>query len=429
MGQVHFLPSHSLSLLRGPTSSPPCSADMTFEFYVPRLKRRPHQNCQKERIFGLFNWPSRIKQKEKISKLQTVQFVQSEESQYSMKVPIISPDTPDGDKHYKPPSLFPIGPHFLKYENNPILKPNPDNEFEEAYIYNAAAIVLDDMVFLLYRAQNRARTLSVGLAWLTDGYNFRRYHKPILYPTEPWEQGGGCEDPRIVRDPVSKKFIMTYTAYDRHLARLCVAESMDLLHWKKHPPVIRDDNWSEICNGLDGSQFIRTAWLKSGAVFVDKHWDGNYYMIWGESGFYFAKSDDLVNWRLVSSNYSLSLYTVGKFNWQDRLIEPGPAPIKIENGNKHQNHYILFYNSSTTGAGQYPRATYTISQMLVDYDNLQDGPLARLEKPILVPERPNEVTGQVNQVVFTEGIVQFKGKWFLYYGQGDSELGVATCPA
>lgn len=344
-----------------------------------------------------------------------------------MKVPHISPDTPDGDKNYRPPTLFPIGPHFTKYDKNPILKPNPENEFEEAYIFNAAAIVLDDLVFLLYRAQNRDRTLTVGLAWLSDGYNFRRYHKPILYPTEPWEEGGGCEDPRIVRDPKTKKFIMTYTAFDRQFARLCVAESTDLLHWKKYPPIIEDDNWSEICNAVDGTQFIRRAWLKSGAVFVEKNRDGKYYMIWGESGFYLAESDDLVHWRLVSHDYT-QLYTVGKFKWQDRLIEPGPAPIKIDTGNKNQNHYILFYNSSTTGAGPYPSAMYSISQMLVDYDNIRDGPLARLEKPILVPDQQNEVTGQVNQVVFTEGVVQFKGQWFLYYGQGDSELGVATCP-
>lgn len=345
-----------------------------------------------------------------------------------MKVPTITPETPDGDRNYKAPTTFPIGPKFTKYAQNPIMRPNPDNEFEEAYIYNATAIVLDDKVFLLYRAQNKGRTLTVGLAWLDDGYNFKRYNKPILYPTEPWEQGGGCEDPRIVRDPVSKKFIMTYTAYDRSHARLCVAVSYDLFLWKKYPPIIENDDWREICHALDGSQFIRTAWLKSGAVFVDKHPDGNYYMIWGESGFHLAQSTDLEHWKLVSNDYTKSRFTVGKFNWQDRLIEPGPAPIKINTGNPHQNYYVLFYNSSTVGSGPYDKATYTISQMLVDYDNIHDGPLARLEKPILVPELRNEVTGQVNRVVFTEGVVQFKGQWFLYYGQGDSELGVATCP-
>jgi len=40
-----------------------------------------------------------------------------------------------------------------------------------------------------------------------------------------------------------------------------------------------------------------------------------------------------------------------------------------------------------------------------------------------VPEGEGEVNGQVSQVVFAEGLVQFRGKWFLYYGMADSELG------
>ncbi|KAM9902043.1 hypothetical protein OXX79_004170 [Metschnikowia pulcherrima] len=340
-----------------------------------------------------------------------------------MHFPIIGPDTPDGDSAYQAPTIFPIGPHFTRYSGNPILTPDPKFEFEEAFIYNAAAIVLDGRVFLLYRAQSKQLVSSIGLAWSSDGYNFKRWPKPIIYPTESWEKGGGCEDPRIVRDPISRKFIVTYTAYDGHLTRLCVAESMDLKTWKKHPPIIPDDKWAEVCTSIDGEKFVRNGWSKSGAVFVDRHKDGNYYMIWGESGFQLATSEDLVHWKINEK-----VYTTGKLNWQDRLIEPGPAPIKIETKDQGKNFYILFYNSSTVGAGPYEKGTYCISQMLIDYDNLDEGPLARMDWPILVPESKNEVIGQVNRVVFTEGIVQFKGKWFLYFGEGDSELGVATCP-
>lgn len=346
-----------------------------------------------------------------------------------MQLPRIGRDTPDGDAHYRAPRTFPIGPRFTKYAGNPILRPNPAADWELAYLYNATAIVLDDRVYLLYRAQNGSGTLSIGLAWLSDGYTFTRAKKPIIYPTEPWEQGGGCEDPRIVRDPATKKFIVTYTAYDRQHARLCVAELTDLVAWTKHRPVVDDATWHEICTALDGTQFVRHAWLKSGAVFVDRHRDGHYYMIWGELGFYLARSRDLVHWHPVSADWRGALYATGRFSWQDRLIEPGPAPIKLDTGNSHQNYYVLFYNLSTVGGGAYAKGTYTISQMLVDYDNLAAGPLARLEAPILVPEHANEVLGQVDRVVFTEGVVQFKGQWFLYYGQGDSELGVATCPA
>ena len=39
-------------------------------------------------------------------------------------------------------------------------------------LYNRTAIVPDETIFLLYRAQEANLTSSIGLAWLTDGYNF-----------------------------------------------------------------------------------------------------------------------------------------------------------------------------------------------------------------------------------------------------------------
>ena len=122
----------------------------------------------------------------------------------------INPSTPLNDPNYTPP-LFPLLP-FEKYEGNPILQPNPNQNFESAYLYNPTAVVLNETIFLLYRAQNESKTSTVGLAWSTDGTSFTRLDRPIIYPTEPWEQIGGCEDPRIVR--VNGTFYVTYTAYD-----------------------------------------------------------------------------------------------------------------------------------------------------------------------------------------------------------------------
>lgn len=122
----------------------------------------------------------------------------------------ITPDTPLNDSNYTAP-LFPLLP-FEKYANNPILQPNPAQNFESAYLYNPTAVVLNETIFLLYRAQNESKTSTVGLAWSTDGTTFTRLDRPIIYPTEPWEQIGGCEDPRIVR--VNGTFYVTYTAYD-----------------------------------------------------------------------------------------------------------------------------------------------------------------------------------------------------------------------
>ena len=79
----------------------------------------------------------------------------------------------------------------------------------------------------------------------------------------------------------------------------------------------------------------------------------------------------------------------------------------------------------TTGGVDYAKDQYSAGQILIDpserflvnatqgskYDpSLQDGPIARLEKPFSTPTSVLEQQGQVDQVIFVEGLVQFKGK-------------------
>jgi predicted GH43/DUF377 family glycosyl hydrolase len=331
---------------------------------------------------------------------------------YSDTVPFIGPDTISGDVNYVAPS-FPIGP-FKKYENNPILKPNPDFKFESGYLYNPTAIVLDGKVFLFYRAQDKDKLGCIGLAWSQDGYHFTRLNRPMLAASEEWEKDGGLEDPRVIR--VDGTFYMTYTGYDLDRARLCLATSTDLVNWKKFPPMFPD--FIDAVIGVDGKTFLRKHWSKAGAMFDEKGKDGKYGMIWGEGSLYVARSDNLINWETNDYDHR---FADGVHTWENRLIEPGPAPIKTKDGK-----WILIYNGATCGNGIYAPNQYSVGQMLVDYENLEDGPLARLERPLLSPESENEKVGQVNNVCFCEGLVQFKGRWMMYYGQADEELGVAT---
>jgi predicted GH43/DUF377 family glycosyl hydrolase len=330
--------------------------------------------------------------------------------------------TTEGDANYSAP-VFPILP-FNKYSANPILVPNPGSNFESAYLYNPTAIVLNETIFLLYRAQNLSKTSSIGLAWSTNGVDFTRLDRPIVYATEPWEEIGGTEDPRLVR--INGTFYLTYTAFNNVTAQLCIATSTDLLTWTKYPPLFpgfQDVAYSDI--DVPSPRLNHT---KSGAIVKEPTADGLYHMYFGDSFFYHATSTDLRNWTVLSAEE----YFAGPVNpWENRLIEPGPAPIKSRDGK-----WILIYNGMTTGRIGYPQNQYSVGQMLIDPSGsfrpelnvsqgtyqpaLRDGPIARLERPILVPEAGNEQEGQVNQVVFAEGLVQYKGKWYLYFGKNTS---------
>jgi predicted GH43/DUF377 family glycosyl hydrolase len=52
--------------------------------------------------------------------------------------------------------------------------------------------------------------------------------------------------------------------------------------------------------------------------------------------------------------------------------------------------------------------------------------ISRSDNYFLKPTLPHEVSGQyLAGTTFAEGLVYFKGKWFLYYGTADSFVGLA----
>ncbi|WP_367126191.1 glycoside hydrolase family 130 protein [Streptomyces phytohabitans] len=299
---------------------------------------------------------------------------------------------------------FPLGP-FTRSEANPILRPEPDHPWESAYLYNPCALVVDGRVALLYRAQDAAKTSSIGLAWSDDGIHFRRRPEPVLRPTEPYERPGGCEDPRVVR--IDGTYYLTYTAYDGTSALLCLATSPDLVRWTKHGPL-----FPELRDPIHGDK----PWNKAGAILTTPV-DGKYWMYFGESNIYWATSTDLLHWETVGNEDPVAEPV---FPWEGSLIEPGPPPLVTEDG-----LILLVYNGRSDGKGGWTKGQYSGGQLLVDPADPTKA-VARLERPFLVPTSDDEQDGQVNHVVFSEGLVHFRGAWFLYYGMADSVLGAAV---
>ena len=342
---------------------------------------------------------------------------------------------------------------FVKIDEvNPVLNPNSSSVFfcpvrkdtvrwEEKDVFNPAAVVKDDKIYLLYRAEDTigkfAGTSRIGMAISTDGLNFETNPQPVFYPDNDeqmeYEWEGGCEDPRIVEDE-NGTYYMTYTAYNGDKARLFIATSTDLMNWTKHGSIFRK---------TENGKYV-AIWSKAGSIvtkqvgnkLVAAKINGKYWMYFGESNIYIATSDNLIDWvPMPETDEAKKQYDEmrgheafkiifapreGKFD--SELVEPGPPAILTDKG------IVIIYNSknhNVTGDPNLPGGTYSAGQVLLDAND-PTKVIARTENNFFKPEKPYEITGQVNSVSFLEGLVHFNSKWFLYYGTADSKIAVAT---
>ena len=341
-----------------------------------------------------------------------------------------------------------IGP-FVKVDSiNPILGPQNTKWFcplrqdsvlwEGKDIFNPCAVVKDGKVYLLYRAEDFVGkyngTSRIGLAVSEDGLHFERYPLPVFYPEHDafteieWE--GGVEDPRIVEDEQGT-YYMTYTAYDGEKTRLCIASSDDLIVWRKHG-VVFDQVDEELEKTLSFKSGLIVTKLVGDKLIATKI-NGKYWMYWNVGELYLATSDDLIHWEPVmkedESYYAPALQArPDKLRVDNIMCEPGPAAILTDKG------IVVFYNGISNGIpSEHGRPdndalTWAGVQALFDAKNPMQS-IARAEHAFIHPEKPYELTGQVNSVTFIEGLVKFKGKWFIYYGTADSFIAVAVADA
>jgi len=286
-----------------------------------------------------------------------------------------------------------LGP-FEKYDGNPILTPQGDS-WEAKDLFNPAAFSDGESIFMLYRAEDSTGvgdwngTSRIGLATSSDGFQFERRPDPIYEPMDDFELPGGTEDPRIVE--IDSTFYLTYTAYDGETARLALASSQDLLEWERHGLVFPDMGWS-----------------KAGAI-VPKKINGKYWMYYGDTNIWAATSEDLITWTPIEE--PVMRPREGMFD--SGLIEPGPTPLITEEG------ILMLYNSADDDL------VYRAGQVLFDIND-PTKVLKRSDSYFMEPDTELEVEGQIPNVVFIEGLARLGNTWYLYYGMGDSGIGVAT---
>lgn len=336
---------------------------------------------------------------------------------------------------------------FYKPEENPVVRAdsaltflcpvrNEVVQWQKADVFNPAAIVKDDKIYLLLRCEDNpkailgGRTSRIGLAYSEDGINFTKHPTPVLYPDSgqfmQYDYPGGCEDPRVA-ETEDGLYVMAYTSWNQDVARLSIAFSRDLITWEKKGPAF--------ARAYDG-KFL-DHWSKSGSMItkmvenkpVLARIDGKYWMYWGENFINLAWSENLYDWypQLDEEGELKAIVEPRELMFDSHLTECGPPAIMTGEG------IVLFYNGKNSegedASPDIPRGMYSVGKLVFDPD--QPGEVIdRTDTYLLKPTLPHEVTGQYKSgTTFAEGLVFYRSKWYLYYGTADSFVGVAVSGA
>jgi len=278
---------------------------------------------------------------------------------------------------------------FKRYAGNPVLKPNPFHDWEALNVFNAAIVYHNGLFHMLYRAQGCDYVSYIGYAVSEDGYNWSRLDKPVLCPANEFETRG-VEDPRITM--FDGKFYMTYTAYSPIGVRVSMAESENLITWKRLGILIPDEN------------------NKDTALFPQKI-GGRYCLLHRrEPDIWLAYSDDLLHW----TDHEKIMGPVAN-TWEHTKIGISGPPMLTEQG------WLLIYHGVDQGK------VYRQGVALLDLANPAKVK-GRCGMPILEPDEPWEIKGDVPNVVFSCGQAIKEGVVYLYYGGADRVMAVATAP-
>jgi len=338
-----------------------------------------------------------------------------------------------------------IGP-FARPTDAPVITPNKASLFadpisntpvhwESLHTFNPAAVVRDNKIFVLYRAEDDTgemkigdHTSRLGLASSIDGVTFTRQPTPVFYPARDTQQTrewpGGVEDPRIVEDEHGA-YVLTYTQWNKTTYSIGLATSPDLQHWTKHGPIFL---------GAAKGKYDTLKYKSGGIVtrlqadrLIAAKIDGKYWMYWGEGAIHLATSSDLIHWTPVedAAGNPIEVLTRRPGHFDSGFPETGPPPLLTDDG------IVVLYNGKNDPDRGDPALgpnAYAAGEALFDSRH-PERLIDRADAPALKPERPYEKTGQyVAGTTFAEGLVRFHNKWFLYYGCADSTVGVVTAP-
>jgi predicted GH43/DUF377 family glycosyl hydrolase len=294
--------------------------------------------------------------------------------------------------------------------DNPLLLPIPENNFEGRAVFNPASIEIDGVIYILYRAMSMDNTSTVGLAISHDGRKItERLDYPIYVPRADFEEkrvlpdgNSGCEDPRITR--VGDTLYILYTAYNGVTPPAVAVSHISVEDFLKR----RFENWSK-------PRLLSPSMVddKDACIVPGKFPHG--HLVFHRIGNQICADflEDIKD-EAHMLNRCIEILRPRYGMWDEKKVGIAGPPIKTDAG------WLLFYH------GVSANGIYRVGVALLDKDD-PTYVISRLSDPIFEPQEKYELEGQIPNVVFPCGAVVRDDTIYMYYGGGDSVVGLATC--
>jgi predicted GH43/DUF377 family glycosyl hydrolase len=328
---------------------------------------------------------------------------------------------------------------MINVKKEGVLLSKTDLEFENDGVLNPAAIKVGENVHIYYRAVKKGNISSIGYCRLDGPLTIsQRWDKPIISPEFDYECQG-VEDARIVK--IDDLYYLTYTAYDGTNARGALATSKDLITFKKQGIIVPQITYMEFVSMAEKAAKVNENYYRNHKFYYQEADPEKKIMLWDKNVIFFPRriNGNLVflhrirpGIQIVSiknikdlnkefwAEYFLNLHSNivldPLFEYELSYVGSGCPPIETENG------WILIYHGV-----RYTKKdrVYSACAALLDKEH-PEKVLARLPYPIFTPEKEWELKGEVNNVVFPTGVVQFGDTLFIYYGAADSKIACAS---
>ncbi len=329
------------------------------------------------------------------------------------------------------------------FDGQPILEPVAHHFWESRVVLNAGAALIDtseelEVLFkawnlgpddqtklrdaggacvLLYRAQGEIDPSTqmapsyLGMAVFTPGLQLvYRHTEPILSPKEPFHNLG-IEDPRCTK--IGETYYLHYTGHYFYppaelpvigRTKICLATTVDFIHWDIHGPVPGDINDLPNKNAALFPEQVHEKW-----ILMHRPMDGKDAMA------IHLASSDAPEGPWSSTGVMMSSYTYKEF--KTSWIGAAGPPIALGSG-----RFLMIYHQGHRAADG--TREYDLAAALIDF-NKTTIVQSRIE-PIMRPTHPNEQVGDpdlgVDNVIFSCANFVWDDRLIIPYAGADSRI-------